>query len=166
MLVSIAVVALLFLLPKVVVENDNSISQSPSDSAVANINTHAQVAPETSSAIKNLRALWSANPGKEKNAIFADSLAGLYADAARFDSAAWFAEDASKFFNTTKSWIKAGNLYYKAYGFAVDQRKQADYALHAQSLYTKVLEKDPNNLEVKTNMAMTYLTHRCKPLEC
>src|SRR5690606_14379853 len=85
-------------------------------------------------------------------------LADLYQIAGKFDSAAWFAEEASTFFNTVESWIKAGDHYYQAYSFALDEAKQAQYAARAQSHYNKVLEKNPNHLEVKTKLAMTYLT--------
>ena len=71
----------------------------------------------------------------EKNAIFADSLANLYQSAGKFDSAAWFAEEASKFFNTTESWIKAGDQYYQAYTLALDQSKQTQFAKKAQEFY-------------------------------
>ena len=156
--VSIALIAGLFLLPKVVVENDNAISQNPTDSIAPKIEMHAQVPETLSASIKNLRALVAANPENEKNAIFADSLADLYASAGKFDSAAWFAEDASKFFNTMESWTKAGDMYYQAYSFAVDKGKQSDFALSAQKNYNKVLAKSPNNLDVKTKLAMTHLT--------
>jgi tetratricopeptide (TPR) repeat protein len=156
--VSVALIAGLFMLPKVVVENDNAISQAPEDSIRPHIEMHSQVPGELSAAIKNLRALAAANPEKEKNAIFADSLADLYATAGKFDSAAWFAESASTFFNTLESWTRAGDLYYQAYSFAVDKTKQSGFALRAQENYNKVLAKNPNNLDVKTKLAMTHLT--------
>jgi tetratricopeptide (TPR) repeat protein len=157
-LISMALIAGLFMLPKVVVENDNSISQNPVDSVAPQIELHAQVSDTLATTIKNLRGLVATNPKKEKNAIFADSLADLYASAGKFDSAAWFAEDASKFFNTIESWVKAGDLYYQAYSFAVDKSKQSGFALRAQENYNKVLTKSPNNLDVKTKLAMTHLT--------
>ncbi len=95
---------------------------------------------------------------KEKNAIFADSLANLYQVAGKFDSAAWFAEEASKFFNTTESWIKAGDQYYQAYTFALDQAKQNALAEKAREFYKKVLNANPDNLDIKTKLAMTYLS--------
>jgi outer membrane protein len=156
--VSIALIGGLFMLPKVVVENDNGISQTPTDSVSAKIEMHAQVPEGLSSTIKNLRALVAATPENEKNAIFADSLADLYVAAGKFDSAAWFAEDASTFFNTIESWTKAGDLYYQAYSFAVDKQKQSSFALRAQENYNKVLAKSPGNLDVKTKLAMTHLT--------
>lgn len=149
----------LFLLPKVVVDNDTSIStttdqKSPSAPAEA----HTQVAPDLASAIAIVRAQYSEGLMNEKNAIFADSLANLYLIAGKFDSAAWFAEEASKFFNTTESWIKAGDNYYQAFTFATDQAKQTRLAGKAQEIYKQVLDKNPKDLDVKTKLAMTYIS--------
>jgi outer membrane protein len=156
--VSIALIAGLFMLPKVVVENDNTITETPGDSISRQVDLHAKAPEEIIAAIKNLRSDFSADSKNEKNAIFADSLANLYALAGKFDSAAWFSEEASKFFNTTDSWIKAGDHYYQAYSFALDGSKQSMFAERARSLYNKVLAQNPNNLDVKTKLAMTFLT--------
>jgi outer membrane protein len=156
--VSALLVIVLFLLPRVVVDNDSSITETPADSIAGKMETHAQVPDEVLGTIKNLRSKFSSDSKNEKNAIFADSLADLYAIAGKFDSSAWYAEEASKFFNSTESWIKAGDQYYQAYSFALDGSRQSQFAVRAQSFYNKVLAKNPDNLEVKTKLAMTYLT--------
>jgi outer membrane protein len=156
--VSAVLVVTLFLLPRVVVDNDSEIAATPADSVSKSVEMHADVPAEVVSGIKNLRALYAAGSKNEKNAIFADSLANLYAIAGKFDSSAWYAEEASKFFNTTESWIKAGDQYYQAYSFALDATRQAQFATRAQAFYNMVLAKNPDNLEVKTKLAMTYLT--------
>ena len=156
---SAIVIWLIFLLPKVVVDNESDLGQNSSDSsASAAGETHSEASPETLEAIRQLRPLVAGGLTNEKNAIFADSLAKLYANAGKFDSAAWFAEEASKFFNTKESWIKAGDQYYQAYTFAIDQGKQQQLAEKAQAFFQKVLDSDPSNLEVKTKLAMTYLS--------
>ena len=157
--ISAIVIWLLFLLPKVVVENESDMPQDSSKSDKSQkTGIHAQAPKELLERISALRAKYQADTRNEKNTIFADSLINLYTDAGKFDSAAWFAEEASKFFNTTESWIKAGNSYYQAYTFAIDQTKQSSLAAKTQEFYSKVLKKEPKNLEIKTKMAMTYLT--------
>jgi outer membrane protein len=155
--VSITLVVLLFLLPRVVIENDQTIATSPADSVAQRIEAHTDAPEALRSQIKNLRAKFASDSGNEKNAIFADSLADLYATTGRFDSSAWFAEEASKFFNTKESWMKAGDQYYQAYSFALDGQRQSQYAARAQSFYNKILVAEPGNLVVKTKLAMTYL---------
>src|SRR5687768_6999229 len=93
------VIVVLFQLPKVVVENESPAAQA-SDSIRTNIESHIQAPKELTGKIQQLRNQWMASASQEeKNAIFADSLASLYRSASRFDSAAWFAEESSRFFN-------------------------------------------------------------------
>jgi tetratricopeptide (TPR) repeat protein len=158
---SAALIWLIFQLPKSVVENEASMETTGAtsgDTVASHIQTHSQAPEAVQGRIREFRTLIAGGAEKEKNAIFADSLANLYRKANRFDSAGWFAEEASKFFNTTRSWTKAGDNYYQAYTLALDQAKQGLMATKAQEFYGKVLAKEPDNLEVKTKMAMTYLT--------
>lgn len=146
------------MLPKVVVDNDNSLAQNPADSTSARMPDHIDAPADVLSKIRSFRLQFQEGTSNEKNAIFADSLANLYQKAGKFDSAAWFAEESSKFFKTTDSWIRAGNEYFQAYSFAIDQAKQNRFAEKAREFFGKVLQADPHNLDVKTKMAMTYLT--------
>jgi tetratricopeptide (TPR) repeat protein len=155
---SILLIFILFQLPKVVVENESSLTATSPDTVASHIQSHANAPEEVQTRIRSFRSLWGTTTEKEKNAIFADSLANLYGIANHFDSAAWFAEEASKFFNTTDSWVKAGDNYYQAYTLALDQSKQKALAVKAQEFYGKVLKANPSDLSVKTRMAMTYLT--------
>jgi tetratricopeptide (TPR) repeat protein len=116
-----------------------------------------QMSADQASAIAKLRALFVEGSVNQKNAIFADSLAKLYQEAGKFDSAAWFSEASSAFFNNTDSWTKTGDYYYQAFTFAVDPGKQAHLAEKAREYYKKVLDKEPNQLEVKNSLAMTYV---------
>jgi len=157
--VSVALIWLIFLLPKVVVDNDNQLGEGESQATTAAAPSDAHAVPENlASAIRNLRVQYREGSSNEKNAIFADSLANLYQAVGKFDSAGWYAEEASKFFNTVESWTKTGNKYYQAYTLALDQSKQSQFAKKAQESYQKVLASSPDNLEVKTNMAMTYIS--------
>jgi outer membrane protein len=154
---SLLVIWLIFQLPKSVVENETPVDEEVNDSVTSHIETHVQAPKEITEKIAALRRLFSESSQKEKNAIFADSLASLYRLSNRFDSAAWFAEESSKFFNNVKSWTQAGDDYYQAYSLALEQGKQQAYAAKTREFYEKVLAINPSNLEVKTKMAMTYM---------
>ncbi|HTF30636.1 MAG TPA: tetratricopeptide repeat protein [Flavitalea sp.] len=150
---------LLFQLPKVVIENEGRLTGTRvEDSIATNIPDHVQAPAEIRRVIGELKKEFARSTEKEKNAIFADSLANLYRAANQFDSAAWFAEKASEFFNSTGSWTKAADNYYQAYTLALNQEKQRSLAGKAQEFYGKVLQREPDNLEARTKMAMTYLT--------
>ena len=157
--VSAALIWLIFLLPKSVVDNDSDLAAGPAQDSAPAVSQDAHAVPETvASAIRNLRVQYREGSSNQKNAIFADSLANLYQSVGKFDSAGWFAEEASKSFNTVESWTKAGDQYYQAYTLALDQGKQSQFAKKAQDFYQKVLDSKPDNLEVKTKMAMTYIS--------
>jgi Flp pilus assembly protein TadD len=155
LLASAALVALLFMLPRVVVENESDLSSTPSSE---DADPHPATPAEVQERIRLTRAQYADNQLTEKNATFADSLAGLYRRAGRYDSAAWFSARAASFFNTLTSLIKAGDLYYEAHLFAADAARQQELAAQAQNFFKQVLEQDPHNLEVKNKLAMTYTT--------
>jgi outer membrane protein len=151
------VILIVFQLPKVVVENETPVAEDQPDSVASNMESHIQVPKALSERIGSFRNQWHEGSEDEKNAIFADSLASLYAKSNRFDSAAWFAEEAAKFFNKTENWIKAGDNYYQAFTLSINQEKQKLYASKAQEFYAKVLKQNPEDLDVKNKMAMTYV---------
>lgn len=154
---AIALIVVLYNLPKVVVDNDSS---SISADSLAMASTDAHAAPDTllQREIDRLRNSFIQSGSGEKNAIFADSLADLYYTAGKFDSAAWYADKSAAFFNTTESWIKAGESFYQAFTFEIEQTRQNELAARAQAYFKRVLQVESGNLEVKSKLAMTYMT--------
>lgn len=155
-LAAAALIWLIFLLPKSVVENESQLKEE----AASPPTSHTEVPANLSASIRSVRAQFAETPANQKNAIFADSLRTLYTQAGQFDSAAWFAEKAATFFNTSESFLKAGNSYYEAYSFAMESAKQEQLAEKTRFWLGKILETDPKNLEVKTKVAMTYLSSK------
>jgi len=155
--VSAVIIVALFLLPKVVVENETQLTTAPTDST-KKADPHTMAPEGLLKRIAELRNQYEVSSENQKKAIFADSLAGLYSEAGKFDSAGWYAEQAAKFFNNEKSWFKAGDGYYQAYTFALDAEKQAQLAEKTREQFGKVLDLNPRNLDAKTKMAMTYLS--------
>ncbi len=154
------VIWLIFLLPKAVVENESQLKATDSSinrKAVPS-KGHSDIPIALTQSIKTLRTQYLTGSSNQKNAIFADSLRGLYTQSGQFDSAAWFAEQGATFFNTTESYLKAGNSYYEAYTFALQPEKQKAMAEKAQQWLGKAIEANPKNLEAKTKLAMTYLS--------
>lgn len=149
------------MLPKVVVRDadgrvtpDSTTSQNRGRASAA----HPSAPQSLQADINRLMAKYTSVTEKEKSAIFADSLATRYNEAGKFDSAARFAEEAASFFNSVESWVKAGDQYYQGYSFAVDPSKRELLAENARRCYNKVLQANPANLDVKTKVAMTYLS--------
>jgi outer membrane protein len=104
-----------------------------------------------------LRLRLSTEADKRNSAIFADSLAGLYQKATRYDSAAWYAEQANAFFETAESILKTGEAYFQAFSFALDNVKRNEMAAKSRVYFQKMLDANPHNLDVKTKMALTFI---------
>lgn len=157
---SAIVIYLLFLLPKVVVENESSVAPADTTSSVSTVQPtpHKAATPALKTTIADYRRQFDAAGRNQKSSIFADSLRDLYTRAGQFDSAAWFAENAASFLKSTESYLRAGNSYYEAYTFAVEPAKQQEMASKTREYLGKVLESDPANLDAKTRIAMTYLS--------
>jgi len=148
-----AVVWLIFLLPKSVVENEADM-KNPMPSATT---AHSQTDPLLQNQINQLKLKLANESQKRNSAIFADSLAFLYQKTTRYDSAAWYAEQANTLFETTESKLKAGEAYYQAFSFAVDNTKRNELAAKARVFFQETLDKNPANLDIKTKMALTYI---------
>lgn len=157
-IVSVLLVVLIFMLPKVAVENESQLATAAGgeNNPVPGA-SHTAVSEDLQKHIGATRAEFFRNSSEQKNAIFADSLISLYTQAGQFDSAAWFAEQAATFFNTPESFAKAGNSYYDAFTFAMDDQKRQALAERTQFFLGKVLEKNQKDLEAKSKLAMTYV---------
>jgi outer membrane protein len=156
-LVTTAVVALIFFLPKVVVQNETELA-----SARDTVTTAHTPASETDQAsISQLRHQFET----EKNPIFADSLWRLYTKTGKYDSAAWFAESSASFLKTTDSYLRAGNSYYEAYSYALEQEKQNQMGAKAREFLGKALEANPKLYDAKAKIAMTFMTSGGPPMQ-
>lgn len=158
-------VVLLFNLPKVVVDNDpekvnekGAVIDKTQESPVPSNAHNTEISQEILLKARELNEKMASSVNKEKNTIFADSLAKLYLSIDRFDSAAKFIEIIAENNPEVGSWMNAGNAYYEAYGYAMDENKQIFLGEKARLYFQKVLEVNPENYEAKNKLAMTYLT--------
>lgn len=155
LVVSAALIWLIFLLPKGVVENEQQMQARTDSAAVAQ--SHTAAPPEVTERIQSLRRDYLADPGNEKSSIFADSLRNLYSRAGKFDSAAWFAEQVALQRNTPASYLNAGNSYFDAFTFEMDAARQVELATASRAWFEKVLQAEPSNFQVKNKIAMTFM---------
>ncbi|WP_077924302.1 tetratricopeptide repeat protein [Spirosoma sp. 209] len=92
-----------------------------------------------------------------KRLTIGKQLIDVFRQANRFDSAAHYAGQLAIEQPTEQNLLQAGDQYFEAYTFAVDQQKTAALGQKTRDFYQKVLAKNPNLLEAKANMAMTYV---------
>jgi tetratricopeptide (TPR) repeat protein len=166
--ITAAVVALIFFLPKVVVQSESELAQTNTkadSTAATNNSAHAGVSESDKMAIAGYRARFDASGKNEKSSIFADSLWVLYTKTGRYDSAAWYAESSATFLKKTDSYLRAGNSYYEAYSYALEQDKQNQMGAKAREFLGKAVDADPKLYEAKAKMAMTLMTSGAPPMQ-
>jgi tetratricopeptide (TPR) repeat protein len=94
--------------------------------------------------------------GSDNKTLYAQ-IAQVFATANRFDSAAIYAEKVAIIDPTAQNWMQAGDAYYQAFTLSLRQENVTLYAEKTRASYQKVLDKNPRQLQAKTNMAMTYV---------
>ncbi|GAA0877604.1 hypothetical protein GCM10009119_05720 [Algoriphagus jejuensis] len=158
-------VAGLYALPKVVVDNEagttsveDTSAQESSPTEVAGMHESELTSANRSQADELKATLASAKAPSEIRAA-AGSLAAIYQNEGMFDSAAYTLEEAVAMNSTDLELIEeVGKAYYEAYTFALDKTKVENMAEKTRTYLNEVLEKDPNRLDLKTKVAMTYVS--------
>ncbi|WP_291785124.1 tetratricopeptide repeat protein [Cecembia sp.] len=163
LVIGIAVIGILYSLPRVVVDNEEGNAEigeqatSSSGSSVEELHD-APVSEEAREALDAIAGKLQGESDKERFLVLADTLALIYSQVGKFDSAAYFLEQAALQIGSPETWEKAGNAYYEAYTFALNEEKVAYLADKTRSYLNKVLESNPNRLDLKTKVAMTYVS--------
>ncbi len=169
--IAVATIGGLYSLPKVVVDNEKKTLQQPvKKNAAATVNRDKNVksdAPvveeshteslsvEQQKVISNLKDAYTKSTGKSKISS-AETLITQFVKYTRYDSAAYYAKEVAKIEPSESNLMKAGGLYYEAFTYALDSDKTVKMGELTREIYQKVIDKNPNNLLAKTNMAMTY----------
>ena len=169
--IAIATIGGLYSLPKVVVDNDKKTLRQPvKENAAATANRDKNVksdAPtvtenhteslntEQQKAISSLKDVYTKSTGKRKITA-AEALITQFVQYTRFDSAAYYANEVAKVEPSESNLMKAGGLYYEAFTYALESDKTVKMGALTREIYQRVLDKNPNNLLAKTNMAMTF----------
>lgn len=161
----------LYSLPKVVVKSrEQKLSgggkdsiQAPASEQSEQTSTAAEshAAPLTAEQQQTVATLSqqfvSARDSKQKtNAVL--RLSDFYLDIRKFDSAAKYAETLALLEPSEPNLVRAGDRYYDAFSFSADTKKTATLGAKAREWYQKALDKNPALLNVKANLAMTYVS--------
>ncbi|QXD16637.1 zinc ribbon domain-containing protein [Rhodocaloribacter litoris] len=91
-------------------------------------------------------------------------LVRLYAQAGRYDLAAAEQKSLAERENTEEAWVLAGNLYYDWMERQTGTARTL-FARQAIAAYRKALEINPDNLDVRTDMAIAYLYDPEQPMK-
>lgn len=107
--------------------------------------------------IDQLRSKFLLAPANNKVAS-GQNLVDLFSSFQKFDSAAYYSEKIAAISPNEKTWLETANYYYQAFTFAIDDAKGLKMGEKSREFYKKALDKNPNLLLAKTNMAMTYVS--------
>lgn len=164
-IVGICAVAGLYALPKVVVDNeagtqrveDASTSQSPATDVTGMHENELSSDKRSEADVLKATLANSQDPSGQGKAAL--SLAAIYQNEGLFDSAAYFLEEAVVNNSSDFALIEeTGKAFYEAYSFALDKNKVETLAEKTRTYLNQVLEKDPSRLDLKTKVAMTYVS--------
>ncbi len=153
-----ALIAVLFLLPRGVVQQERTLSDREGDApAVAEAPHDEPASPQVVQRLRVLRINYERVSDTEKKVTFADSLTSLYQEVNKFDSAAYFMAEKAKLQPSLANQLRAGDGYYEAFSYAVDPERARRFGEAARTHYQQVLDEQPGNLDVKARLAMTYV---------
>ena len=152
---------LLYLLPRYVVNNDASEvtgeANTPTAPASSEHDHNFQIPDTLVAKIGEFYDSYKNAENQEKRLIFADSLAKIYKIVGKLDSLAKYIEVNAIEFPSLENFILAGDGYYEAFNFALDQSKRKYLGDKAQDYYKRVLNENSSLLDVKSKLAMTYV---------
>lgn len=130
--------------------------QSSKNGADASAIHEKSVSPAQRKQIETLETAFASATPAQKEAVGL-KLINVFREATRYDSAAHYAELVALAQPNERTLVRAGDEYFEAYTFAVDDKKTAMLGQKTRQFYQQALAKNPNLLSAKANMAMTYV---------
>jgi tetratricopeptide (TPR) repeat protein len=169
-LASFGMVAALYSLPKIIVNNkkNTEIVNSKKSNDLEKKSTSENVPHEdeedhsnkiSEAQLKEIQKLKTAFLNSKSDKInTGKALVSEFSKIQRYDSAAFYSEIISRDYPTEKEWLATADLYYQAFTYAIDDVKGLKMGEKAREYYQKALDKNSNLLLAKTNMAMTFVS--------
>jgi outer membrane protein len=168
--IAVATIVGLSFLPKSVVDSDNKTvgganrdgqppakaSTSTADSAMLGLHQVELSAEQKASLAKWRASFVQASSGRDQKKAL-DSLGVVFRAANLYDSVAHYTDQFAKANPNLASFLLAGDAYYEAFTFAVDNAKSSQLSAQAREWYQRILDKDPSRPDVRVKMGMTYV---------
>lgn len=167
-LASLGLIAALYSLPKIIVNNEKKVPlvgtanrDMPNEKAQPEPekteNHESKLSSDQQKQIDQFKNKFLSASATEK-ANAGQKLVAEFEKYQKYDSAGYYSEQLSALSPTEKNLIATGDLYYQAFTFALDDVKGVKMGEKSREYYQKALDKNPNLLLAKTNMAMTYVS--------
>ncbi len=169
-LISIGLIAALYSLPKIIVgdkkknaltgkaNRDITPQKEEPDKSEAEADNHSVALTVTQQKdINQLKSILN-NANSIDKVTALNNLIVAFGKYQKYDSAGIYAEQLCQIQPNEKSWITAADSYYQAFTYALNDVKASKMGEKSREFYQKALDKNPNLLLAKTNMAMTYVS--------
>ncbi len=138
-------------------ESHEGHAHAPGEGHDAEEVAHVEATPEQLAELNLLRRQYNLEKNDLARLKLSNQLGQKYAAISKFDSAGYFYEQAALARPGETVYQKAADQYFEAFSFAATQDRSKELGEKARSLYEKVLQNNPANLDAKTNIAMTYI---------
>lgn len=177
--VALLLAAGMFFLPKVVINKDKKgdftgqtaaaktegetedhtgHDHAPGEGHEAENAAHKAATPAQLQAIAGLKKRYDASQDAAAKVALARDLGSAYQEVGKFDSAGYYFESYAAAKPSEKNYERAAGQYFEAFSFAATEERTKFLGEKVQAMYGKVLELNPENLDAKTNLAMTYIS--------
>lgn len=175
-IVAIALIAGIFFLPKVVVnDKEDKLAANGTESTLpeghsaddghdhgagagaTTADPHTKATPEQLMELATIRTRYNKATETQQRTLLAGELAQAYASAGRYDSAGYYFETVAQARPGERAYRRAGDNYFEAFTYAASQERAAELGTKARAMYEQVLKNNPADLDAKTNVAMTYI---------
>lgn len=161
-ILGVALIALLLSLPKVVVDNDGDMTEVVTEEQAETGETSeiegAHEVELSDSDRQKIQYFKEQLINQNKTAIFADSLAKSYLLYQQLDSVAKYASLLAELEPSLEAKERAGNYFYEAFGYATNDAAAQRLGNKVRELLGEVVENNPDNLDAKSKIAMTYIS--------
>jgi len=167
-IVSLVFIIVLYFLPRFVVDNEKNqnlgiaseVETPTTDNAGnddENIDVHSiDISAKDQNKIDDFREE-ILNEGANQ-LILADSLSKIFLAYNQYDSAAKYLDIIAGINPGLAEYENAGNAYFDALSFVLDQARATAYGEKARYYYDLLLKEDPGRLDIKNKLAMTYIS--------
>lgn len=146
-------VSLSFMSTRVV---DNEKEQVSEDAEMPN-ETHTELSDEVLREVQNWKEIFYQSTSQASKLEVLEKLLGVYIKSNRFDSAAKYAEHYATDYPSLQTKLKAGDLYYEAFTFAILPKKSEAAGEKAREFYEAVLAEKPDSLNLKVKIGRTLI---------
>jgi tetratricopeptide (TPR) repeat protein len=165
---AVVLIVVLYSLPRIVIDNDPGAQLDGQEKAAVSTeeksnpdeagDVHAfEISASDQEKLSGLREKFIGSDEDEK-LLFADSMANIYLEYNKYDSAARYLDYIAGNDPSIENYQRAADAYYESFSFAMDREKAAIQGEKARQHYQRILDEQPDRLDIRNKIAMTYIS--------